>query len=198
MKIIEVCVPIAVAVWTLSAGPCTAADEAGSMFNPQTYHSLVSEAKALRVGDVLTVVVQETASASSSADLHTQRNFSLSGQASANKHGPYSAAISTGSQSDGTGSTDRSGRLLAQLSVRVLEVNPNGDLVVSGKQSLQINGEQQLITLNGLVRARDIGPDNTVLSSRIADARIQFAGRGFVASQSKPGWLARLFTMLGL
>jgi flagellar L-ring protein precursor FlgH len=77
-------------------------------------------------------------------------------------------------------------------------VNETGDLLVSGRQSLKINGEEQRIVLSGLVRKVDIADDNTVLSSRIADARIEFDGRGFVANQSKPGWLARFFTLLGL
>jgi flagellar L-ring protein precursor FlgH len=173
-------------------------DDGDSLFNPHTYRSLVAEAKALRVGDVLTVMVQETATASSSADLHTQRGFSVSGQASTSKVGPYTAAANTGTQSDGSGVTDRSGQLVAQVTVRVLAINASGDLQVSGQQTLKINGEQQTITLNGIVRTRDIAPDNTVLSSRIGDARIEYAGKGFVATQSKPGWLARVFGWLGL
>ena len=69
---------------------------------------------------------------------------------------------------------------------------------MAGQQSLKINGEQQLITLSGVVRPRDVGADNTVLSSRIAEARIQFDGKGFVTDRSKPGWLARLLSYLGL
>jgi flagellar L-ring protein FlgH len=178
--------------------PCRAANPADSMFDEPTYRSLVSESKALRVGDVLTVVVQETASAASSADLHSQRSFTVSAQAATNAAGGHSVSAGTGSASDGTGTTERSGKLLAQLSVRVKEVNANGDLVVSGQQSLKINGEEQRITLSGVVRTRDIGDDNTVLSSRISEARIRFDGAGFVSDQSKPGWLARLFTFLGL
>jgi flagellar L-ring protein FlgH len=82
--------------------------------------------------------------------------------------------------------------------VRVIGINENGDLVVAGEQSLEINGEEQLITLSGIVRPRDVTGDNTVLSSRIADARIRFAGEGFVTDQSKPGLLARIFNFLGL
>src|SRR5580693_7690250 len=173
------------------AGP--PADESLTLFDPQTYRSMVAETKALGVGDVLTVLIQESTTASSSADLHTQRGFALSGQAGTNKLGPYSAAASTSSQSDGAGATDRSGSVIAQLSVRVVQVSANGDLQVAGKQNLIINGEQQLITLSGVVRVRDIGTDNTVPSSRIAEARIQVSGKGFVANQSKPGFLARFF-----
>jgi flagellar L-ring protein FlgH len=79
-----------------------------------------------------------------------------------------------------------------------MAIEPNGNLKVSGQQSLRINGEEQLITLSGVVRPRDVADDNSVLSSRIADARIRFDGKGFVTDQSKPGWLARLFQYLGL
>jgi flagellar L-ring protein FlgH len=192
------------AAFISATASCAAADDALSMFDDQTYRSLVAESKAFRAGDVLTVVVQETASATSTADVRGQRNFAttaevqLIGLPRTGATATYSAAGSTGTTSDGTGTTQRSGRLLAQLSVRVLEVAPNGDLVVAGKQSLRINGEEQMITLSGVVRKQDISENNTVLSSRIAEARIQFDGEGFVTDQSKPGLLAKLFNFLGL
>lgn len=176
-----------------------AGDDAHSMFDEHTYRSLVAETKAARVGDVLTVIVQESASATSSADLHAQRSYSLSGHYDSPATGPAkTAAIGHESASDGTGRTERSGRLLAQISVRVTGVNPNGDLRVAGEQRLQINHETQLITLTGVVRPRDVGEDNTVLSSRIADADIKFDGKGFVERQSRPGWIARFLSYFGL
>jgi flagellar L-ring protein precursor FlgH len=177
-----------------------AAVDAGDpqMFDPQTYLSLVAENKAIKQGDVLTVIVQEFASAASTADQRTQRSFDVSGKAGSSSKEPHSAAAGLASDGDGMGRTGRSGKLLAQLSVRVIAVNPNGDLTVSGQQNLRINGEEQLITLTGTVRPRDIADNNTVLSSRIADAYIRFDGAGFVTDQSRPGWLARIFTWLGL
>lgn len=175
-----------------------AQDQAQSMFSEQTYRSLVAETKAVRVGDLLTVVVQESATASSSADSRGQRDFAVSAQLDAPRLGSHSAKGGFASEGENSGRTQRSGRLLAQLTVRVLEVAPNGDLIVSGQQSLQINGEEQLITLSGVVRPRDIAENNTVLSSRIAQARIQFDGEGFVAERSQPGWIARLVSLLGL
>lgn len=188
---------VSVALAPAMTSGATAAD-ASSMFDEPTYRSLVAEHKALRIGDVLSVIVQEAASATSTADLRSQRNFTVSAQLDTSKGGDYAASAGTDSASDGAGRTQRSGRLLAQLSVRVTDVNENGDLLVAGQQSLRINGEEQLITLSGVVRARDISDNNTVLSSRIAEARIQFDGKGFVTDQSKPGWLARLFSLLGL
>ncbi len=175
----------------------SAAGDAPSLFDERTYRPLVSENKAWRVGDVLTVVVQESASASSSADLRGQRDFTVSARLNTSTFREQALAGATASASDGVGRTQRSGRLLAQLSVRVADVRPNGDLYVSGQQSLRINGEEQLITLSGFVRRRDIAENNTVLSSRIAEARIRFDGKGFVSDQSRPGWLARLFDYLG-
>jgi flagellar L-ring protein precursor FlgH len=190
-----------VLAWVLlgaAATQATAADDSSSMLNDSTYQSLVSATKALHVGDLLTVIVQESASAASSTDLHSTRNFNVSGQVTYGKAGTHSGSAGTGSSSDGTGTTQRSGKLLAQVSVRVNGINSNGDLVVAGQQSLKINGEEQRISLSGVVRPRDVGDDNTVLSSRIAEVKIRFDGAGFVSDQSKPGWLARFFNLLGL
>ncbi|HKU13563.1 MAG TPA: flagellar basal body L-ring protein FlgH [Steroidobacteraceae bacterium] len=181
----------------IAAHPACAGD-AQSMFDELSYRALVGDTKARQIGDVLTVIVQEAASASSSADLRTQRRLGFTGEAGTNGAGPYSASAATRTDNDGAGRTQRSGRLLAQISVRVIGVNERGDLQIAGEQSLEINGEEQLITLSGIVRPRDVTADNTVLSSRIADARIRFAGEGFVTDQSKPGLLARIFNFLGL
>jgi flagellar L-ring protein precursor FlgH len=175
-----------------------AAEVNHSLLDESSYRSLVAENKAARVGDLLTVIVQESATATSSADLRAQRNFAVSARLDSTMGGPHSASASTDTESDGAGRTQRSGRLLAQLSVRVTDVSPNGDLTVVGRQSLKINDEEQLITLHGIVRPRDINGDNTVLSSRVAQARIEFDGAGFVTDQSKPGWLARFFALLGM
>jgi flagellar L-ring protein precursor FlgH len=196
-KTLGAALPAFAILLALTCTPC-GADEGRSLFDEQTYHPLGAEFKALRVGDVLTVVVQESATASSTTDLHGQRSFNVAAQAGNAQPLSHSAAVGTSSNSDGTGTTERTGKLLAQVSVRVTQVEPNGDLTVSGQQSLKINGEQQLITLTGVVRTRDIGADNTVLSSRIAAAHIRFEGKGFVSDQSKPGWLARFFGFLGM
>jgi flagellar L-ring protein FlgH len=198
MRATSICAAVAGTAAVLASVPLLAAEDGHSLLDERTYHSLVAETKASRVGDVLTVVVQEAASATSTVDLRAQRSFKVAAQMATSRTEPYSASAGTDTASDGAGRTERSGRLLAQLSVRVTDVKANGDLVVSGQQRLQINGEQQLITLSGVVRPRDISDGNTVLSSRIADAKIQFDGKGFVAKQSKPGWLARFFALLGL
>jgi flagellar L-ring protein precursor FlgH len=174
-----------------------AAGDAESMFDPQTYRPLVSEDKAFRVGDILTVVVQETASASTAADSRADRKTSIAADVGSSKVGTHSATASASTDNEGGGRTQRSGRLTAQLSARVVEVARNGDLVIYGQQSITVNGEEQTITLRGIVRSRDIGENNTIVSGRIAEATIQFDGEGFIADKSKPGWLSRALTLLG-
>ena len=182
----------------LAFGPAARADDAVSMFDERSYRSLVAESKAFRPGDVLTVLIQENASAVSSADSRAQRNTAVTGTVGSTDTGPHTGRASAGTDSDGGGRTQRSGRLLATLSVRVVEVGPQGELLVQGRQDLRINGETQAITLSGVVRPRDVADNNTVSSSRIADARVEFDGEGFVSDKSKPGWIWRLLSALGL
>ena len=173
------------------------ANDAESMLDPQTYRPLVAEDKAFRVGDILTVVVQETASATTAADSRAERKASVSAEVGSSKVGTHSANAGTSTDNEGGGRTQRSGRLTAQLSARVVELGRNGDLVIYGQQRITVNGEEQTITLRGIVRPRDIGENNTIASGRIAEASIQFDGEGFIADKSKPGWLSRVLTMLG-
>lgn len=191
------------ALLTAAIPGARAADDGQSMFDEGTYQSLVAEGKAHRIGDVLTVIVQEQASATSTADLRAQRDFTVSAQlqlAGIPHRGtePHTVSAGTSSGSDGSGSTERTGRLLAQLTVRIDAISNSGDFVVSGLQSLKINGEEQSISLSGIVRKQDILADNTVLSNRIADARIQFKGEGFVTEQSRPGLIARILSFFGI
>ena len=98
----------------------------------------------------------------------------------------------------GNGQTSRSGRMVAQISVRVDSIYPNGDLAISGTQALNISGERTNIRIRGRVRPADIAGDNSVLSARIADAQIDYEGSGFVSRSARPGLFQRIFSFLGL
>ena len=95
------------------------------------------------------------------------------------------------------GCTGRSGGMVAQISVTVESVLPNGDLKVAGEQQLNINGDKTNIRIRGRVRQADIS-NNAVLSNRLADAMIDYDGTGFVTNSAKPGLVARIFNWLGL
>ena len=94
------------------------------------------------------------------------------------------------SEFDGSGATSRRGDLTAFMTARVTAVLPGGNLRIEGSREVVVNNEKQFITLSGLVRVRDIAPDNVVLSTFISDARISYSGEGDIDDRQRPGWLA--------
>jgi flagellar L-ring protein precursor FlgH len=94
--------------------------------------------------------------------------------------------------------TQRAGRLLAQITVSVVALEPNGDLQIAGEQLLEVNNEKQMIRLEGHVRPQDIGENNAVVSNRIANASIHYVGDGVLAEGQRPGWITRVLTWMGL
>ncbi len=143
-------------------------------------------------------MISENASAASKAETKTSGSDSLS-------YGPgfgpllhliKNFGVSGSSSSDGSGSTDRTDALTAQISVRVKSVLPNGDLSVEGTRQVGMNAETQNITLSGIVRPQDIGFDNTVASSLVADAQIRYSGRGPVGDKQHGGLISRVFKFL--
>lgn len=176
----------------------TPTDEGGTMFNARSYRALVADQKALRVGDSLTVLIQESASASSSVDAKASRgqDVGLRGQTLGQEVRGINGG--TTSSNEGGGQVARSGRVTAQITVTVTEVLSNGELLVDGQQTVDLNGEAQIISINGRVRPRDIADNNAVLSSRLADARIRFVGEGYLADKSQPSVWSRIVTWIGL
>ncbi|MCE3261351.1 MAG: flagellar biosynthesis protein FlgH [Pseudoduganella sp.] len=170
---------------------------ADSLYDPAGFRPLLADQRARRVGDNLTVVVTETSSAAARTDVTTQRSSEIGvGVAADSRH--HDASLGLQNEFDGGGAVQRSGRLLAQLTVSVTDIAPNGDLWVSGEQVLEINGDRQFIKLEGRVRAADVSDTNTVASSRLADARISYSGSGPLADSQRQGWLARIAAWLGL
>lgn len=172
---------------------------APSLFDPDRFRPLTADTKAFRVGDVVTVQVVESASAAANADTGSRRRGAATAQLNALKSGSATtgAGVELGGEFDGGGRTARTGKLLAQLSVTVREVLPNGDLRLDGEQLLTINGEQQRIQLQGRARPQDISDGNLVLSTRLADARIHYLGEGDLSARQKPAWWRRWLDELG-
>ncbi|MEP6501880.1 MAG: flagellar basal body L-ring protein FlgH [Betaproteobacteria bacterium] len=182
----------------LVAAAATSAS-AQSLYDAKTFRPLTADSKAFRAGDIVTIQIVESASASANADTDLKR--SNSGGAELHFRAPLAIAgaraTATG-EFDGGGQTARRGQLLATLSVSVREVLPNGDLLVAGEQLLIINEEQQRIDVEGRVRPQDISDANTVLSNRVADARITYVGEGDLAKRQKPGWWHHFLDLFGL
>jgi flagellar L-ring protein precursor FlgH len=100
--------------------------------------------------------------------------------------------ISNSSKFAGAGSTSRQENLNATITARVIDVLPNGNLLIEGRRNIKVNEEDQIIVLEGTIRSRDIAQDNTVNSIYVADARISYSGRGIISDRQSPGWLMNI------
>ncbi len=181
---------------TLGTPPEPPHYEPGSLWSTQTAGSLFEDTRARRVGDLVMVRVVENATGTKNATTTTSRDSSLSTGLTSFFSAPISGKnIDVGVTNDykGSGATSRSGQLTALVAASVMEVLPNGNLVVAGARDIQVNDEIQTIRLSGVVRPVDISTDNVVLSSRVADARITYTGLGVIDEKQRPGWFTRLF-----
>jgi flagellar L-ring protein precursor FlgH len=182
---------------TFSMGAMSA--RADSLYDPGNFRALAGDHKAFRVGDVLTVQVLENSSASTSTDTATQRRNNLSANVvNPNTGFQVGGSIAVAGDFNGGGTTQRANRLLATLTVSVKEVLPGGDLRIAGEQLLTVNQERHKVTLEGRVRPQDISTDNVVLSTRLADARINYLGEGDLSERQRRGWWRKLLDWIGL
>lgn len=178
-------------------GPAPRPRAHGSLFSDAQFQPLTSDKRRFQVGEVLTVMVYEDASASTSADTGAGRDSQVglsAGLAGRSRNG----TLAVNNDFTGTGRTQRAGRVLAQITVLVREVLPNGDLRVAGEQLLEINGEKQTIRAEGRVRPRDVTEQNIVLSSRMAEAKLAFVGDGVLGDMQRPRWWQRLLGLFGI
>ena len=165
----------------------------GSVWTPNSLFSdLASDLRARRVGDIVTILVQEKASAVSSGTSKTQRNSTLQASvtAAAGITRPTGALANlakagTTHSLDGQGATTRATTLSATISAVVTQVLPNGSLVIQGTKNVKINSENQVLALRGLVRPVDLDTTNTVSSDRVAQMDLQVNGKGIVGDQVK-------------
>ena len=173
----------------------TAAFGADSLYDPSTYRSLVTDRRAYREGDILTLLIYESATATTTANTSINRNSKISAQV-ANLDTAVGGSLDFDNQFDGGGIEKRTGEVVARVSVAVTDVLANGDLRVKGDQTIALNRESQRIAVEGRVRPEDIASDNTVLSTRLAEARIELKGQGLLSSKERPGLLSRFFHWL--
>lgn len=165
------------------------------------HQSLFTDIKAHKVGDILTVIVSERNRATSQVTNKTEKT--TKGEASG---GPgigtfrlfpmFQADMKSKTTFDGKGQNLRSKTLEAKLSVTVVNVKPNGDLIIEGTRTINVSGEKETITLTGIVRQKDISRDNTIDSYLIADAVIQNTGKGSSETSTRPGIFMRFLQWL--
>lgn len=173
----------------------------GSLWVNGPNSDLFRDPKARYVDDMVTIVVSESTQAVASADAKNSRDTALSagfdnllGLEKRIKELPNLANGKAGSSFEGKGSTTRATTLETTLTARVIDVLPNGYLLVEGMRELRVNNENQSVYLTGVVRPEDVSSANTVLSSSIAQMSVRVQGRGVVSQSTNPGWLYKILT----
>ncbi len=185
-----------VTIWALALA-CAAGAQAASLYQEGAYQALSSDRKAHRRGDLITVLVYENASATSAANTSAARDanvgFDIQSPGSSRAGG-----IKFNNNLDGRGRTQREGKILAQITVAVRDITDSGDLIIAGEHLLEVNNERQQIRVEGRIRPQDVSDANTVLSTRLADAKISYVGEGDLADRQRSAWWHRLLTWFGL
>ncbi len=190
------CVPV------LISQPCSSQTSGKTTPNGSLWSSssrgLAADCRAHKVGDPITIMVQESSTASSTASTKTSKSESYAFNGlTGGLHGLLGPLGSSDSSSlDGSGQTSRSGSLITTMSAVVKKVLPNGDLMIQGTRLITVNKEKENIVLTGEVRPQDISPNNTVSSVSLANATITYQGKGPVSKQTHGGLLSRLFGWL--
>ena len=166
---------------------------------------MFADKRATRVGDLLTVIVQENNSASKDKNTKTAKSTGMDASIASFLYSPGASKLltqagqmpalkySSKNEFDGGGSINKSEQIVARIAVRVTDVLPNGNLVFEGTRETAFSGEQQTIVLRGVVRRDDISSANSVSSSSIADATIKFISKGSISDSQKKGWFSRVF-----
>ena len=174
----------------------------GGLFNISLTNSLYSDVKARRIGDIITVNLRENTNASKLASTTTTRESGVDLQpivglgANAVGIGGESIQLGVDSTNEFTGDAqaNQSNSLNGNISVSVIEVLSNQNLVIRGEKWLTLNNGDEYIRLTGVIRPADISPGNEIDSSKIANARIQYSGTGTFADAQQQGWLTKFFS----
>lgn len=183
----------------------------GSIYAAARDVRLFEDVKARRVGDVITVVLSESTSASKSAKTTADKDqettvanptffgaspqFNLPGliPLDSNRDNNLQQNLSATRSFDGEADSSQSNSLSGLITVTIADVLPNGNLVVRGEKWLTLNQGEEYIQISGIVRPQDISPNNSILSTQLGDARITYSGKGFLHDSNSMGWLARFF-----
>jgi flagellar L-ring protein precursor FlgH len=175
------------------------AENPGSLF-PKTYVNPFLDRTARQAGDILTILISESSTASFSAATTASKK---DGNAIAKLIGPDFLTrlfpnLGTGATSttDGKGNTNQAGRVSARMTAVVKSVLPNGNLVIEGIRMVRVNKEEQVFFLSGIVRRDDIRPDNTILSESLANAEIRLDGTGQISDRTRRGILTKILDWL--
>ncbi|MDO7085081.1 flagellar basal body L-ring protein FlgH [Pseudocolwellia sp. AS88] len=173
----------------------------GSLFKENYVNNIYSDSKAHRVGDIISVLLSENTQAQKNAKTELSKDntgslgsvIGLGGAPITFKGDSLEFGYNQSSDFSGDSKSDQSNSLTGNISVHVLRVLPNGNLMIRGEKWMSLNNGDEYIRLTGIIRAQDISSSNTITSSKVANARIQYAGTGAFADAQEQGWLSRFF-----
>jgi flagellar L-ring protein precursor FlgH len=188
---------------TLSSYRAPAMEE-GSLWSSRMSYYPYADVKARNVGDIVTISIVESATASKNAATKTARdsgleaswsglfdsiagNWGINGQKIGTSH-----KIDLANNFDGSGQTTRSSSMTAYITARVIKTLSSGNLVIQGTRQVQVNHETQYIYIQGVIRPEDISSSNIILSTYVSEAVIELNGSGPVSDKQSPGWLMRV------
>lgn len=192
--------------YTLPTPPKGAqAQPEGTIYTAGNSLDLYADSRAKRVGDIVLVRIVETSRGNKEANTKTERESTVTGGVSslfgletwlADKNSRFSPSLTElqarlTNDFEGKGKTDRKSNVTATISARVIDITTDGNLNIRGYQEVKVNNETQHIILSGIIRPQDVAQDNSVLSTHVADARIEYSGQGSLSDKQQPGWLAR-------
>lgn len=172
----------------------------GSLYQTVAAMSLYEDRRAYRIGDIITVSLNERTVSSKSAETTVAKdsdvNFgenTILGRAVDFKGHSLLTDIGQSRGFDGSGEADQENSLVGSIAVTIADVLPNGLLAIRGEKWMTLTTGEEFIRLSGLIRPEDISPSNSIASTKIADARISYSGTGELADVNRQGWASRFF-----
>lgn len=178
---------------------------AQSLWKADSSRAIVADKRARAVGDIVTILVQENNTASKDNSTKTAKSSSVDASIAKFLYSPAASGLLTKGGNfpalnlsakqdfDGGGKISNSEKITSKIAVRVVDVLPNGNLVLEGRRSTAFAGETQEAVLRGVVRTEDIAPNNTLYSYNIADATIKYVSSGTIADNQRKGWFTRVW-----
>ena len=176
-----------------------------SLWHEDTSHALVADKRATRVGDILSILIQESNTANRQNDTKTSKSTSIDAGLQAFLYSPAASglltkkgqlpALKTASAQnfDGGGQINNSEKISARIAVRIIDTLPNGNLVIEGTRKVSFSGETQDAVLRGVVRVDDVMANNTIYSYNIAEATIKYVSSGTITDNQRKGWFTRVW-----
>jgi len=181
---------------------------ADSLWHAEPSRSMFADRRATAIGDIVTIIVQESSTAEKDNSTKTSRQSDIDASIATFLYSPAASGLLThngklpalkvaGKNSfSGGGSINNSEKIITRIPVRVIDVLPNDNLVIEGTRHTSFSGESQDVVLRGVIRPNDVAANNTIFSYHVADATIKIVNKGTVTDTQRKGWFTRVWDVV--